>query len=114
MRYEQTRGTAFSANAQVAEPLKTQQEYEREALDVLHYAIRRVTHRVTFFRGACQSKEDRGRAQRALRQHLRRTFAKRTTMLTLAEIEQQIELVKGWLGDDCVPEMVMTLYGQLP
>ena len=114
MRYEQTRDTAFSADAQPVEALKTQQEYEREALDILHHVIRRVTHRVTFFRGACQSKEDRGRAQRALRRHLSRSFAKRTTMLTLAEIEQQIGLVRTWLAEDCVPDAVMTLYRRLP
>jgi len=114
MRYEQTRETVLSADLRPTEVFKTQQEYEREALDGLHHLIKRVTHQVTFFRGACQSKEDRGHAQRALRQHLRRIFAKRTTMLTLAEIEQQIALVRGWLADDCVPEAVMTLYGRLP
>jgi len=97
-----------------AEALKTQQECEREALAVLHHVIRQVTHQVTFFRGACQSKEDRGHAQRALRQHLRRVFAKRTTMLTLLEIEQQIGLVRSWLAEDCVPDAAITLYRRLP
>jgi len=97
-----------------AEALKTQQECEREALAVLHHVIRQVTHQVTFFRGTCQSKEDHGRAQRALRRHLSRVFTKRTTMLTLVEIEQQIGLVRSWLAEDCVPDAVMTLYRRLP
>jgi len=114
MRYEQTRDTVFSPAPPPTEALKTQQECEREALAVLHHVIRQVTHQVTFFRGACQSKEDHGRAQRALRRHLSRVFTKRTTMLTLVEIEQQIGLVRSWLAEDCVPDAVMTLYRRLP
>jgi len=114
MRYEQTRDTGLSPAPPPAEALKTQQECEREARAVLHHAIRQVTHQATFFRGACQSKEDHGRAQRALRRHLSRVFAKRTSMLTLLEIEQQIGLVRSWLAEDDVPEAVMTLYRRLP
>lgn len=112
VRYEQVRDAATPLSA--APPQKTAQERERDALDVLQGVVERVTHHSPFFRTHCQSADDRGRAQRAIRQHLKLVAGCSSDALTVAEIEQQIALVGSWLSENGVPAPVIALYRTLP
>ena len=104
MKYDRARLETVGA----AELLpRTQRELEKAALETLQTVISDVTHRVSFFRKQCTAELDGGRAQQAIRAYLKSTFGKAVSALTVDEIEAEIDLVRGWLRDNFVPEGVV-------
>ncbi len=110
VKYDQARHDSVGA----AEGLpRTQRELEKAALETLQSVISDVTHRVTFFRKQCTAELDGGHAQQAIRAYLKVTFGKAVSALVVEEIEAEIDLVRGWLRDNMVPEGVIRGFRRL-
>ena len=110
VKYDKARQGSFGGVDQLPH---TQRELEKAALEQLQNVISAVTHQVGFFRKQCISELDGGRAQQAIRAYLKTTFGKAVSALVVEEIEAEIDLVRGWLHDNKVPEGVVLGFRRL-
>ncbi len=110
VKYEMAHQQSFQRNEEFE---RTQREREKDALDHLQSLISDVIHRVQFFRSACISEADWGRAHQAIRAHLKLAFRKAVTALDLDEIQAEIETVQHWLRNNEIPDGVQNQFRRL-